>query len=79
LAGFWSVIAFFKLLLGGLRFNHFIELVIVIGICCTTFIGVKYKFKNLHQRPLRLLRGEISLIPDFQRAKSDWQQAKKVS
>ncbi|TDE29326.1 hypothetical protein E0I61_09190 [Flavobacterium ranwuense] len=77
LAGFWSVKAFFKLLFGGLRFKHFIELAITIGICCTAFTGVKYKFKNLHQRPLRLLQGEIFLIPDFQRVKSDWQQAKK--
>jgi hypothetical protein len=77
LAGFWSIIAFFKFLLGGLRFAHFIEMVIAIGICWAAFSGAKYKFRNLHQRPLRLLRGEISLIPDFQKIKQDWAQTKR--
>jgi hypothetical protein len=77
LAGFWSFIVFFKLLFGGLRFKHFIELAIAIGICCTAFRGVKSNFKYLHQRPLRLLRGKILPIPDFQKVKSNWQQTEK--
>jgi uncharacterized membrane protein (GlpM family) len=76
LAGFWSIIAFFRLLFSGLRLKYCVELAIAVGICWGSYAYAKNKFKNLHQRPLRLLRGEISLIPDFQKIKNDWRQAK---
>lgn len=49
-----------------LKLRRFVELAVSIGSCWGAFSLAKYKLKNIHQRPLRLLRGELSLIPDFQ-------------
>lgn len=65
LAGLWSIVVFYRFLLGELKGRNFIELAVTIGICWGTYSVAKFKLKKLHRRPLKLLRGELPSIPHF--------------
>jgi hypothetical protein len=76
IAVFWSVVTFFKFLLRGFQFNHFVEVALSLLIFFGALAITKSILRNLHQRPLRLLRGEFSLVDDIKKTPTKLNQFK---
>lgn len=76
IACIWSIVAFFKFLFGGFQFKHLMEFILSVAFCWFAFSYSKYLVKNLHQRPVKILRSKLSYLADFQNLKHDYVQAK---
>jgi hypothetical protein len=70
-AAVWSFMALIKFLFSGFRIRHLIELTISILVCIGAASGTKAILKNIHKRPVRILRMKLSLLSDFYKLKND--------